>query len=163
MKNHKKNTPKYIGPDNSTKKRKMTKDEIKNRFNNETAELYSQRNPIWLPNFEFMINALVETLQLYYQPNMLILDLGAGNGNLSRKVLENLTDANINLVDFSENMLKEVPNILSNFKGQYSCVKDDIFHVDFEPNSYHAVILSFSNHHGRGEVIYLELYKSIYK
>ncbi|MBN1215659.1 MAG: class I SAM-dependent methyltransferase [Candidatus Lokiarchaeota archaeon] len=163
MKNHKKITPKYIGPDVSTKNRKMTKDEIKYRFNNETAELYSQKNPIWLPNFEFMFNTIVETLQLYYQSNMLILDLGAGTGNLSRKVLENLTDTNINLVDFSENMLKEVPNVLSNFKGQYSCVKDDIFHVDFEPNSYHAVISSFSIHHGRGELIYSKLYKSIYK
>lgn len=104
--------PNYIGPDIGSSSKMMTKDEIRDRFNNEVAALYSQKKPIWLLEFDYAFNLITKILNPYTKTKTKILDLGAGTGNLSRTVLERYNDVHITLLDFSENMLKEVSNVL---------------------------------------------------
>lgn len=158
-----KSIPKYIGPEPSLKKRKMTKEEIKARFNAETAYLYSQRNVLWLPEYEYSLDLISKTIKPYLSSSAKILDLGAGTGNLSRKILESFADCHITLVDFSENMLSEVSNVLAKFKGRYKTISGDFFNLEFPEEIYDSIISSFALHHGRGDEIYKGLYQKIYK
>ena len=155
--------PKYIGPDISLNDRKMTQDEIRLRFNTEVAAAYSQRKPVWLPEYDRALALVARILEPYLtaKKSVSILDLGAGTGNLSRRVLRAFKNSRVTLVDFSQNMLSEVPNVLAKFPGRYEVQQADFWEMDFPSEQFDAVISSFALHHGRGEIVYQELYKKI--
>ncbi len=154
--------PKYVGPEKSNKQNQMTKDEIKNRFDSETASLYSQRAPSWLPEVDFSFSLIQKTLEPFLTKNSRIADLGAGTGNLSRTIFEAYPNVKIDLIDFSENMLSEVKNVLSKFKGKYKTITEDIFKYKLKCNTYNAVVSSFAIHHAREEKVYKNLYQNIF-
>jgi tRNA (cmo5U34)-methyltransferase len=157
-----KQIPRYVGPEKSHKKDKMSKAEIKNRFDEETASSYSQRNPAWLPEFDFSFSLIQKTVKRFLPREARLLDLGAGTGNLSRTVFEACPDAAIDLLDFSENMLNEAPTVLQDFTGRFKIIKADIFKARLEKGAYDGVVSSFAIHHGRTGHIYADLYKNIY-
>ena len=113
------------------------------------ATHYSKEKPLWFPDLDYTFQLISETLGSYLKSKNHILDIGAGTGNLSKTILETHKSLFITLVDFSENMLKEVPFVLSEFKGKFNTIKDDIFQMDLGKNSYNHVISSFAIHHGR--------------
>jgi len=155
--------PKYIGPDINVDNRKMTQDEIRLRFNTEVAAAYSQRKPIWLPEYDRALALVTRILEPYLRSkkSVSILDLGAGTGNLSRRVLRAFKNSRITLVDFSQNMLSEVPNVLASFPSRYEVQQADFWEMDFPSERFDAIVSSFALHHGRVEVVYQELYKKI--
>lgn len=157
-----KKIPKYSNPETLSDRQLMTKKEIKSRFDEEMASVYSQRRPLWLPDYDHMMRLLVKTLHQHCIAKSHFIDLGAGTGNTSLRVLENFPDCKVTLVDFSENMLKEVDTILSAFKGRYSIQIDDFFEVEFQFNNYDGVYSGYAIHHARGVAAYKELYKKIY-
>lgn len=110
-----------------------------------------------------MIGMIPELLRSRLPAHAIILDLGAGTGNLSRTVLEALPEVKIALMDFSENMLSEVPNVLTDFPGRYEILRDDFIEADFGVERYAAVISSFAIHHCRGEAEYSRLYGRLFK
>jgi len=99
---NKKKIPKYSGPEISDTNRLMSKKEIQARFDAETASIYSQRKPLWIPEYDEMLNLLVKTLQQHCSDKPRFIDLGAGTGNASLRVLESISDCQITLVDFSK-------------------------------------------------------------
>jgi tRNA (cmo5U34)-methyltransferase len=155
--------PRYIGPDVSADGRKMTQEEIKARFDAEAAAVYSHRRGLpWLPEHGTVMGLLVETLQAYLPPRARVLDLGAGTGNLARRILRAFPDGHVTLVDFSPNMLGEVPHVLRAFRGHYETVLADLWQGQFPKAAYDAVVSSFALHHGRGAAMYGDLYCKIY-
>jgi len=163
MKEPSKITPRYAGLVNVGRVEKLSREEIRDRFDRETASAYSQRDPIWMPEFRQMIGMIPALLRSRLPAHALILDLGAGTGNLSRSVLEALPDVKMVLMDFSENMLSEVPNVLADFPGRYEIFRDDFIEADFGLSRYDAVISSFAIHHCRGEKEYRRLYGRLFK
>lgn len=153
--------PRYTGPETRRRKTLMSKEEIKERFDRETASVYSQRDPAWLPEFRYAFSLFPKLLQTYAAGGRRILDLGAGTGNLSRVVLETIPDAIVELMDFSANMLSEAPRVLEAFRGRFTLTEGDFMTQPLEPMKYAAVISSFAIHHCRGEDEYLTLYKKI--
>lgn len=149
-------------PEMNDEKNKMTQQEIKNRFNNETADLYSQKIPNWFPEVEFAFQLIADTLKSYIKPESKILDLGAGTGNLSKMIFQHYPFIDITLLDFSENMLNQVENVLKDYKDRYQTLIGDIFNFTSKKNEYNHAISSFAIHHARGEKVYLKLYKRIY-
>lgn len=155
--------PKYIGPAISPTGRKMTQAEIQARFNAEVAMVYSQRKPVWLPEYDRALALMAKTLEpfLASKKNANILDLGAGTGNLSRCILRVFKNSRVNLVDFSQNMLDEVPNVLAAFPGRYEVQRENFWEADFASGQFDAIVSSFALHHGRGEAVYQSLYRKI--
>jgi tRNA (cmo5U34)-methyltransferase len=155
--------PRYVGPEISHLDQKMTKEEIRVRFDAELAAAYSQRKPAWLPEYDRVLGLVAKVLEPYLvsQPAS-VLDLGAGTGNLSRRILRAFPESRVTLVDFSQNMLDEAPNVLEAFPGRYDVQRADFWQVDFPPGQFEAVISSFALHHGRGEAVYRDLYRNIY-
>lgn len=142
---------------------KLSKEAIKDRFNQEMATHYSKEKPLWFPDLDYTFQLISETLGSYLKYENHILDIGAGTGNLSKTILETHRSLFITLVDFSENMLKEAPSVLSEFKGKFKTIKNDIFQMDFGKNSYDHAISSFAIHHGRTKNDYQQLYSRIYR
>lgn len=155
-------TPRYVGPDKRDRREKMTNEEIKARFDRETASCYSRRRPAWLPEFEYAFALVPELVRPYARPGSVFLDLGAGTGNLTRNVLEKIDGINAVLLDFSPNMLAEVGTVLEAFRGRYRTVTGDFATADMGQAAYAAVISSFAIHHLRTEDDYLALYRNIY-
>ena len=155
--------PRYVGPEVSVPGRKMTQEEIKARFDAETAAAYNQRKLAWCPGYEQGMGLVLDALKLYLPPSASVLDLGAGTGNLSRRVLQAFQDCHVTLVDFSRNMLAEVPQVLAGFEGRYETRQQDLWSARFSDATYDAVVASFALHHGRGEAVYQQLYQDIFK
>jgi tRNA (cmo5U34)-methyltransferase len=151
-------TPRYIGPDTSKRTEKMSREEIQGRFDKEVAALYSQRDPIWLPEFRQMFALVPELLKPHLKADSLILDVGAGTGNLTRTVLEAIPDVRCVLMDFSANMLSAVPLVLEPFAGRFETLVADFIDADYGVTKYNAIISSFAIHHCRGKEEYGRLY-----
>jgi len=156
--------PRYIGPEVSYVDRKMTNEEIRVRFDAELAAAYSQRRPAWLPEYNRVLGLVAKVLEPFLASRLSsVLDLGAGTGNLSRRILRAFPESQVTLVDFSQNMLDEVPNVLEAFPGRYEVRQADFWQVDFPSGQFEAVISSFALHHGRGEAVYQNLYRNIFR
>ena len=67
--------------------------------------------------------------------------------------------------DFSANMLREVPNTLSNYSGRFECVEGDFFaeSFDFDPNHFDSIVSVHAIHHGRHPNAYRKLYDKIHR
>ena len=155
--------PRYIGPDTSTLGRKMTSDEVRARFDAENASIYNQRKRNWLPDHAYstklMLQALTPFLALDRETH--ILDLGAGTGGFTWHVLRAFRNCHATLVDFSQNMLDEAPNVLSAYAGRFSTRQADFWNMDFPAQQFDAVFSSFALHHGRGEAVYAGMYRKV--
>jgi tRNA (cmo5U34)-methyltransferase len=155
-------TPRYVGPGRRERKEKMTPAEIKARFDRETAACYSQRQPAWLPEFEYAFSLVSAVVREVVPAGGTILDLGAGTGNLTRMVLEKSERISAVLLDFSPNMLSEVDNVLASFPGRYRTMTADFASAALGREAYQAVISSFAIHHLRTDSDYLALYRKIH-
>ncbi len=152
--------PKYVGPKPTD--RVLTRDEVKARFDQETAAAYSQQDPVYLPDYSNALNLVIQALQIDLPAQPTILDLGAGTGNLSRRVLGAIPDSQVTLIDFSLNMLAETSTVLANYPGRYNTICADFFAFDLPPAAYDGVVSSFAIHHARGTAEYLALYARIH-
>jgi tRNA (cmo5U34)-methyltransferase len=155
-----KELPKYAGPKPTS--RLLTTEEIKGRFDKETASVYSQQDPVFLPDYAVTFDLLVDCVMDGGKRKMAVLDLGAGTGNLALRLLRKKKDCFITLVDFSQNMLNAVPKVLKKFKNSYEIIGDDFNNVEFKAASFDAIISSFALHHLRGKKAYTGLYRKIY-
>ncbi len=153
--------PRYVGAETAGRSDKMSKEEIRERFDKETASVYSQRDPAWLPEFQFAFGLVPALVKRYTAPGARVLDIGAGTGNLSRTVLQAVEGINVTLMDFSQNMLAEVPNVLRDFSGRFDVVCADFMEADLGRKTYRAVVSSFAIHHCRGQKSYQSLYRRI--
>ncbi|MBN2354409.1 MAG: class I SAM-dependent methyltransferase [Spirochaetales bacterium] len=153
--------PRYIGPETRNRNHKMTSEEIKRRFDNETAACYSRRRPAWFMEADEIFAAVPELLAPYLPSGSEFLDLGAGTGNFSRSVMERLPGLRAVLLDFSPNMLSGADEALKGFAGRFRKVEGDFASADLGVGLYSAVISSFAIHHLRSEADYLSLYRRI--
>jgi len=135
---------------------------VRSKFDNETASAYSQSATSWLPEVDFSFPLIQRTLKPFITKNSRIADLGAGTGNLSKKIFESYPNVIIDSVDFSENMLSEAKNVLSQFEGNYSIITEDFFEYKLKNNAYDAVVSSFAIHHARDLKVYKNLYQNIF-
>lgn len=131
---------------------------IVEQFNKVSDDYDSQRKKL-IPCYDDFYSIAIENLEFSTnQPK--ILDLGAGTGLFSKKVLEKYPQARIKLVDISDKML-EIAS--SRFIGNQNIeIKNEDYRFENYSDSYDAVISSLSIHHLEDEEKY-KLYLNIYK
>ena len=151
--------PRYVGPEAAG--RLFTRDEVKARFDAETAAAYSQQDPVYLPEYATALSLLIDAISDGLPDAPRILDLGAGTGNLARRILHRLPQCTVTLLDFSRNMLNSAAEVLAEFKGRYAIQCADFFTAQFPEASFDAVVSSFAIHHARGAEEYARLYGMI--
>lgn len=152
--------PQYNSPREG---RVLSREEVKARFDQETAAVYSQESPRYLPDFATAFRLVTEAIRIDLPESPRFLDLGAGTGNLSRRVLQAIPGSHITLLDFSPNMLEGTAVVLAEYQERYATICGDFFSVELPAQHYDAVISSFALHHARGFGEYLRLYQQIYR
>jgi tRNA (cmo5U34)-methyltransferase len=116
---------------------------VKKQFD-EISKKYDSQRRILIPCYDDFYNIAVEWLHLNTSTPT-ILDLGAGTGIFSQFVLEKYPQADITLLDFSEQMLSVARERFAGIKNVSFQVADMI---NFEPRQkYDAVISSLAIHH----------------
>ncbi|WP_409199798.1 class I SAM-dependent methyltransferase [Methanobrevibacter sp. DSM 116169] len=116
---------------------------IKEKFD-EAAEEYDKNRKHLIPCFDDFYGIATEIID-FNGDNPKVLDLGAGTGLFSKFILDKFPNANITLVDLSEEMLNKA-KIRFNDNKNITYICDDYLNLDFN-NDFDIIISSLSIHH----------------
>ncbi|MDR0293936.1 MAG: class I SAM-dependent methyltransferase [Oscillospiraceae bacterium] len=105
-------------------KKLETNEHVKNRFNAIASEYEAARRK-FIPGFDTFYESGIRFLRCE-TPTPRVLDLGAGTGLYSLKLLERYPRAKITLLDFAGNMLTIAGQIFSG-NPNISFIQDDYF------------------------------------
>jgi len=121
---------------------------------------YSEKMERMVPHYRALIERMVSHLPHSSQVRN-VLELGAGNGNVSALAVAKYRNAYFQLVDASEKMIE---SLQTTFADQVNIVYDLclIQDCDFPENSFDLIIACFSLHHLPGSDKE-STFKSIYK
>jgi len=122
----------------------QTNPNVKNRFD-EIANNYESTRRKFIPDFDNFYESGINFLQCE-KSEPRVLDLGAGTGLYSLKLLKRYPEAKITLIDFAGNMLDIARN---NFEGNQniSFIQDDYGKHDFAGEKFDIIISALSIHH----------------
>ncbi|MDD3053793.1 MAG: class I SAM-dependent methyltransferase [Endomicrobiaceae bacterium] len=119
-------------------------DNVKEHFENE-AEIFDNIIIKIIPYYIEMIDALLSAISFDKTQKINVLDLGCGTGNLSKRILDKYTNANIVCVDISQNMINIARQKLADYKN-VEFVVGDIEEIEFK-DKYDLVVSSLVLHH----------------
>ena len=125
---------------------------------NAIAQSYDKQRTRFIPCFDDFYGIAIDNLDLS-SSSPYILDLGAGTGLLSELVLQRYPDANITLVDVSDNML-DIARKRFALNKNISIIRED-FTTFRSETKYDAVISSLAIHH-LDDNAKVDIFKSIY-
>jgi len=120
---------------------------------NFAAKDYDKFRRNFIPCFDDFYGTVVKIIAYQNLPKLVVLDLGAGTGLLSDIVLSNFPDAEIDLIDISENMLdlakKRFETAIKKKTNQINfLIKDFSSNELLElPKSYNIIMSALSIHH----------------
>lgn len=139
--------------------------EIINRYAKE-AETY--RRDAWLINFdaEMLFNEFKNIISKLFNRNdsIKILDIGAGNGMLTEVVLSYFPNAEVTMLDFSNEMLtsaKAIFQVNNITLDRIKFITSDFITDDFPSDKYDLIISSYALHHIRDSVDLKNVYFKI--
>ncbi|MBW1607646.1 MAG: class I SAM-dependent methyltransferase [Deltaproteobacteria bacterium] len=139
----------------------MKKEQVK--FANPTSE-YEELMVKLVPQY-LEQHHIIYSLLPNEDKNYRVLDLGCGNGILSKLVFQKLPNSYIVGFDLTEGMLKEFEKKLSEHSGKFELKQGD-FRTDSIGNEYDIIIASLTLHHltwEEREKFYKTLYSSLNK
>lgn len=111
---------------------------------NEFSKNYTNDMIGLAPHYLELVSGFVKYLPEDFQPGA-ILDLGAGNGNVTAQLLPYFPKASYTLVDASSEMIELCRKQFSEFNMEYSnCYFKDF---NFTKEKYDLVVAGFSLHH----------------
>ncbi len=116
--------------------------DLKKHFN-EAAEDYDEQISKTLIDYDDMLEALINSIPDQSSPH--ILDLGCGTGNITKKLLERFSDANVTCLDISEAMIEKSKEKLADYEN-IEYVVGDFTLIDII-DKYDAIISSLALHH----------------
>ncbi len=106
---------------------------------------YTDKMLRWVPHYEDLLS-LYEKRPALTGPHPAILDLGAGNGNATARILKRYPQAQIQLLDASEDMLHVAKSRFRRFEG-LTFTQGMMQDLQPRPDSTDLVIACFSLHH----------------
>ena len=123
------------------------------------ADDYDRTIRAFIPYYEHMLATVVHWLDGHVPPGGLIVDLGAGTGNLSAAILDALPLVRVQLIDVDPNMLEVAAARCAQYGDRY-----ELRHARFEDElpPCNAVVASLSLHHVPTHDEKRELYRSIF-
>lgn len=100
------------------------------------------------PPYEEMLKALISYSTLSATVPLNLLELGCGTGNLTALLMKAFPQAQVTVVDLSENMLAETRQKLAPFAHRLQCVEAGFLTVAFEEGpGFDGVFSSLAIHH----------------
>jgi tRNA (cmo5U34)-methyltransferase len=138
---------------------------VRERFEAERAPTYGEGMALWVPDYDYAHNLMLDALGMYLPEGGHVLDLGAGTGRFTKMLLERYDRCRVTLVDFSANMLQEASRKLAAYPSRYELLPDDFFNdtLDFADRSLDCVVSVFALCHAREIDRYQRLYQKIHR
>jgi tRNA (cmo5U34)-methyltransferase len=136
-----------------------TSESVKSIFD-KYASQYDQSRRKLIPCFDEFYRIAVEIIPFPKEESIKVLDLGAGTGLLSFFVASLFNNAEITLIDVSENMMAHARSTLSSLSNKFEYLVADYSCFEFE-QKYDVVISALSIHH-LTELQKTELSQNIY-
>ncbi|GAB5406956.1 MAG: hypothetical protein Aurels2KO_51870 [Aureliella sp.] len=118
-------------------------------FFDEIADCYNQTIHRCFPRYDEMLTSVLDYTPPGIQPKR-ILELGAGTGNLSQRILTRFPDAELHLVDLSQQSLDVCREQIGSGAGDLGNVHfhcGDMAEIAFEPGQFDLVYSSIAIHH----------------
>lgn len=97
------------------------------------------------PRYNEMLDLLVDYLPSQHAPNLKILELGCGTGNLTRRVAQRFPDAELTIVDVSTESLDVCRQ--NNAGREMKALAKDMRELDFSPATFDMIVSSIAIHH----------------
>jgi len=101
---------------------------VESKHSRECWEKYWQKNNL------LYVNKIVEILQSYIKPGCKVIEIGAGSGATSLKLVE--YNADVTCLDYSSSAVKLIRNNTVNLNSKMNIVQGDAFNLPFEDNSF---------------------------
>ena len=142
-----------------------TNEQVKAYWDSRDGTNYGAGMQQWLPEYDETHALLLDVVAAHLPPNSRVLDLGAGNGRVSKLILERFEDCHVVLVDLPSGMLKAAPASLSAFNERFEVRAGDIFDtgLDFSEDEFDCVVSVFAICHAHGTEVYEQLYRRIHR
>jgi len=143
---------------------KSTIIEIQQRFDNDVAR-FSNLETGQVSTIDAAISLeLITDSAKRIRPNAInLLDVGAGAGNYTLKMLSKLPDLNCTMVDLSHPMLKRAEERVSEVaKGSVKIIQNDIRNADLEKNHYDIILAGAVLHHLRDDNDWLFTFSKLF-
>jgi len=144
---------------------KSTVDEIRQRFDADVERFSTletgQTTTIDAP----LVLDLVAEASAAVVPNAThLLDLGCGAGNYALRLLAELPDMNVDLVDLSRPMLERAAErVTAATSGEVRTFQSDVRELDLEPGRYDVVVAAAMLHHLRTDAEWDAVFEAVYR
>ena len=124
------------------------------------ADSYDELREQLIPCFDEFYGAALSLLPFKREQRIDILDLGAGTGLLSGRILERYPNAHLVLLDISKNMLKQAQARFTGVGAQVEFKLSDFYSEPFT-GCYDAIVSALAIHHvdaDRKRELFLKIY-----
>jgi tRNA (cmo5U34)-methyltransferase len=128
-------------------------------FYDQLSSKYSDLIKKCVPRYDELLSNMFLYLQPDFKP-LRILDLGCGTGNLTQRILDHFPDAQIDVLDLSEEILEESRKRFAN-KSKINYIQADFKNMNLSAMSYDLVMSSIAIHHVE-DPFKFKLYKDIF-
>ncbi|MBM3402358.1 MAG: class I SAM-dependent methyltransferase [Bacteroidetes bacterium] len=115
------------------------------QFYDDLSRKYTELIKKCVPRYSEMLFNLFLYLPESFKPKR-IIDLGCGTGNLTQEILNHFPNAEIHVLDLSEDILNECKKRFPQAQN-ITYIKADFKNMNLEPNYYDLALSSIAIHH----------------
>jgi tRNA (cmo5U34)-methyltransferase len=144
---------------------KSTVDQIRERFDN-SVERFSnlETGNVAQVDSALSLELIAGSVAATNPAARSLLDIGCGAGNYTLRVLHELPDRDVTLIDLSQPMLERARQRISQIsQGRINLIQGDIRQVDIGLEAYDVILAAAVLHHLRGDDEWTAVFRKLYQ
>lgn len=144
---------------------KLTVEQIRQRFDTEVERFSNlETGQTAVMDAPLMLDLVAQAVGVLHPQGTTILDLGCGAGNYALKLLQVLPNADVTLVDLSDQMLaRAMERVQPQTTGRIVAVQGDLRQVELGHGQYDVVTAGATLHHLRNDAEWRDVFQKVYQ
>jgi len=114
------------------------------------VEIYEHKQRLVVPKKDEMLDIIVKLFPYSSDEKIKVLDIGAGKGALTERILDRFPNSKVTCLDSSQEMLKDARNRLSEFKDRVNYEQSDFNDADWNrsfSNEFEVIASALALHY----------------